>query len=120
MTDLEHRLAEDKALRDAALSLFSADLALIRADLKERGIGARVADRLGEGTMELVDDAADYAQANRGKVAAMIAAIVLWFARKPIIDGLNGLFADEGEDETAPEPPAPPGRSRIRKTGVSK
>ena len=47
MSELERRLAEDKALRDSALALFKADLALVRADLAERGLGPRIADRLG-------------------------------------------------------------------------
>jgi len=98
MSDLEHRLAEDKALRDAALSLFSADVALIRADLKERSVGTRIADRIGETTLDMVDEAADYAEANRGKVAAAVAAVVLWFARGPIIDALTRLFADDDEE----------------------
>ena len=99
MSGLERRLAEDKALRDSALALFSADLALVRSDLKERGIGGRLADRIGESTMDMVDEAADYAEANRGKVAAGLAAIVLWFARGPILDGLRLLFGKDDEDE---------------------
>ena len=99
MSDLEHRLAEDKALRDAALSLFSADVALIRADLKERSVGGRIADRIGETTLDMVDEAADYAEANRGKVAAAVAAVVLWFARGPIMDALTRLFTDDEEEQ---------------------
>ena len=101
MSDLEQRLAEDKALRDAALSLFKADLALVRADLDERGLGSRIADRLGESTMEMLDDAADYAEDNKGKVAAGIAAVILWFARGPILDAVGRLVGD-GEDGEEP------------------
>ena len=111
MSDLEHRLTEDRMLRDAALQLFKADLALIRADLAERSVGARVAARIGEGTLEMVDEAADFAEANRGKIAAGIAAIVLWFARGPILDALSRLFEDD-EREPAEEPRKPAGRSR--------
>lgn len=95
MSDLEHRLAEDRALRDAALALFKADLAFIRTDIRERGVGARLADRLGEGTRDMVDDAVDYAEANSGKVAAGIMAVILWFARGPILDAIGRLFGDE-------------------------
>jgi len=106
MNDLERRLAEDRALRDAALGLFKADLAFLRIDLREKGLGARLADRLGQGTSEMVDDAVDYAEANTGKVAAGVAAIVLWFARGPILDLLAGLFGEEtepGDDERRSE-----------------
>ena len=85
-------------MRDAALALFQADLALIRADLTERGVGGRIADRIGEASMDMVDEAVDYAEENKGKVAAGIAAIVLWFARGPILDLLGGLIGDEDEE----------------------
>jgi hypothetical protein len=96
MTDLASQLAEDKALRDAALQLFKSDLALIRGDLDERGIGARAKDRLGEAALGMVDDAIDYAEDNKGWVAAGTAAVVLWFARKPILAWLADLL--EGKE----------------------
>ena len=97
MSELEQRLAEDKALRDAALGLFKADLALVRADLAERGLGQRIADRLGEGAMDVLDEAIDYAEDNKCTVAAGIAAVVLWFARRPILGALGRLIGDDEE-----------------------
>ena len=99
MSDLDHRLAEDKALRDAALALFKADVALVRADLAERGLGQRITARVGESTMEVLDEATDFAEDNKGKVAAGIAAVVLWFARGPILDALGRLIGEDEEDE---------------------
>ena len=96
MSDLGNRLAEDKALRDAALQLFKSDVALIRGDLGERGIGARAKDRLGEAALGMLDDAIDLAEDNKGWVAAGAAAVVLWFARKPILGWLADLL--EGEE----------------------
>lgn len=98
MSELDHRLAEDRALRDAALALFKADLAFIQNDLGEKGVGARLASRLGEGTKEMVDDAVDYAGSNKGTIAAIVAAIVVWFARGPIIDGITRLLGEDEED----------------------
>jgi hypothetical protein len=92
------RLAEDKALRDAALAVFQEDLHFIRQDLAERGIGERVADRLGDATLDMVDEAADYAEGNKGKIAAAAVAVVLWFARAPILHGLADLLGIEDED----------------------
>jgi len=97
VSEFRHRLAQDRALRDAALALFKADLAFIRTDLKDKGVGARLATRMGEGTRDMVDDAVDYAESNKGKVAAVIAAAILWFARRPIRDGLVRLLGD-GKD----------------------
>ena len=106
MSDLAHQLAEDKALRDAALQLFKSDIALIRGDLAERGVGARAKDRLGEAALGMLDDAIDYAEDNKGWVAAGTAAVVLWFARKPILGWLADLL--DGEDA---EPGEAAGRS---------
>ena len=99
MNEIERRMAGDKALRDAALALFKADLAMVRADLDERGIGARVKDRLGDSTMDVLDEAADFAEENKGKVAAALAAAVLWFARGPILDALGRLIGDDEDAE---------------------
>jgi hypothetical protein len=99
VSDLAARFTEDKALRDAALQLFKSDLALIRGDLEERGLGARVKDRLGEAALGMVDDAIDYAEDNKGWVAAGAAAVVLWFARKPIVRWLAELLDDEEPGE---------------------
>ena len=98
MSVSEAHLAEDKALRDAALAVFQADLKFIRQDLDTRGIGGRIADRLGDATLDMVDEAADYAEGNKGQVAAALAAIVLWFARAPILHGLAGLLGIEVDD----------------------
>ena len=98
MSVSEAHLAEDKALRDAALAVFQADLKFIRQDLDARGIGGRIADRLGDATLDMVDEAADYAEGHKGQVAAALAAIVLWFARAPILHGLAGLLGIEVDD----------------------
>ena len=100
MSDLARQFAEDKALRDAALRLFKSDIALIRGDLDERGVGTRAKDRLGEAALGMLDDAIDYAEDNKGWVAAGATAVVLWFARKPILLWLADLLdGDAPEDE---------------------
>lgn len=108
MSDLASRLAEDKALRDAALQLFKSDIALIRGDLDERSVGARAKERLGDAALGMLDDAIDYAEDNKGWVAAGTAAVVLWFARKPILRWIADLL--DGDDEHE-EPGAAQGRS---------
>ena len=98
MSPLEARLAEDRQLRNAALEVFSADLRFIRQDLRARSVGKRIADRIGDSAMDIVDEAVDYAEANRGSVAAALAAIVLWFARAPLLNGLSRIFGLDDED----------------------
>jgi hypothetical protein len=108
---LAHQLAEDRALRDAALALFKADLRFIRNDLDQRGIGERVADRLGDSAKEFVDDAVDYAGDHKSVVTAAIAAVVLWFARAPILHALGELFDSEDNEPDKAEQEAPARRS---------
>lgn len=98
MNATEARLKEDQALRNAALAVFQTDLRFIREDLAARGVGGRIADRLGDATMDVLDDAVDYAEANKGQVGAAVAAAVLWFARKPLLGGLAGLLGIENDE----------------------
>ena len=95
---LAQQLKEDRVLRDAARALFLTDLQLIRQDVRERGVGQRLADRLGEGASDMMEDAVDYASDNRGVIAAAVIAAILWFARGPIL-----RFFDEDLD-ASPEP----------------
>jgi hypothetical protein len=99
MSPQEHQLAQARAERDAALSLFKTDLAMVRVDLRQRGIGARIADRIGDSTLDMVEDAIDYAEAHKGPLAAGVAAVVAWFARGPIMDALKAVFTEDEPEE---------------------
>ena len=98
MSPLEARLGEDRKLRDAALEVFSTDLRFIKRDLHARSVGKRITDRIGESALEIVDEAVDYAEANRGYIGAAVAAIVLWFARAPLVNGLARIFGFDEDD----------------------
>jgi hypothetical protein len=100
MTPTSRQLADDRALRDAALRLFKADLDTVRADLAARGAGQRVADRVGDAALDTMDDALDYAQTHKGQVAASVTAVLLFLFRGPLLDALATLLgSDEDEDE---------------------
>lgn len=103
MSRAKNRMLRDKAVRDAALNLFKTDLAVIRSELGARTLGARLADRLGDGAAEILDDTIGYAEENRGKVGAIIAATMLWFGRGPILRAA-GLTDDNDDDEHFAEP----------------
>ncbi|MXO58805.1 hypothetical protein GRI89_04525 [Altererythrobacter salegens] len=92
MNSAEQKLAEDKALRDTALSVFQADLRFIREDLSARSVAGRITDRLGDSALDMVDEAVDYAEHNKGRVAAAVAAAIVWIARTPILHGISHLF----------------------------
>lgn len=98
--EIERQLREDRALRDAALALVKADISHLKNDVGVKGVGARLASRLSDGAADVFDEAVEVADSNRGVLAALIAAIVLWFARNPIMD----LFSDGDDTADQDEP----------------
>lgn len=98
---LEREMREDRLLRDAARALLQADIAQLKASLAERSIPERIGDRIGEGATDVLDEAVAVADENRGIVATVVAAIILWFARHPIIDMILGEDRREAEHESA-------------------
>ena len=100
MTDeLERQLREDRVLRDAARAMVEADIAQLRASLAGRSIPSRIANRIGEGAQDAMDEAAELASEHRGIIAAAVAAMILWLARHPLIELLLG--EDEGTERKA-------------------
>ncbi len=90
MTWRRDRLAEDRHLRDAARALVEADVKNLRADLSAKGIGERAIDRIAGGANDVYDEAMEVAADHKGALAAIVAALALWFARHPILDALFG------------------------------
>ena len=103
MSDPERKMIEDRALRDAALALVQADIAHLRTDLTNKGIGERFIDRVTEGASDVLDEAADVAGNNRGVLLTLLAAVVLWLARNPLL----GLFGGDGGEDEAEETEEP-------------
>lgn len=98
---LERNLREDRLLRDAARALVDADIANLRATLAERSIPSRIADRIGEGATDVLDEAVAVADDNKGVIATLVGAIILWFARHPIMELLGVEPEDHAEREAA-------------------
>lgn len=94
------KMLEDKRLRDAARALVTADIENLKSDLSVRSPGARLADRLAEGASDVYDEALDVARDHKGALAAIGAAMILWFARNPV---LTTLFGDDWADDTDTE-----------------
>ena len=84
------KMLEDKRLRDAARALVTADIENLK------GPGARLADRLAEGASDVYDEALDVARDHKGALAAIAAAMILWFARNPV---LATLFGDDWAED---------------------
>ena len=90
MTWRREQLREDRHVRDAARALVEADMQNLRADLSVKGLGERAVDRLTDAAGEVYDEAVEVAADNKGALAAILAALLLWFARNPILDALSG------------------------------
>jgi len=101
MTDRRLRMVEDKHLRDSARALVEADVEHIKADFANKGMAKRALFRLRENAGELYDEALDVADSNKGAVAAVFAALVVWFARNPLLD-MVGLGIEQDDERTEP------------------
>lgn len=106
MNDRKARMIEDRYLRDSAKALVEADFEHIKADFGAKGLGERAMDRVTEGAMDLYEEALELAEDNKGALAALVAAIVVWFARNPLLSilGLGDDEEDEDWDEMADNP----------------
>ena len=94
MSDRKAQMLEDRALRDASLALVKADIAHLKANFAGKSMSERVIERVSGSAVEVFDEAVEVADSNRGVLATLLAAVVLWFARNPIM----ALFQDEDED----------------------
>ena len=103
MGKLADQLAEDRILRDTARGLFKADVEILRSELDRKGVGARVSSRIGEGAASAAEEAAGFADANRGAVAGTLAAVAgalgLWLARAQIMTMLHNWFSGDDADD---------------------
>ena len=100
MTDRRAQMVEDRYLRDSARALLDADIEHLKSGLSQRGITERALDRVKDGAIDIYEDAVEVAEDNKGALAALVAAIVVWFARNPILS-LLGL--EEYSDDAAGE-----------------
>jgi hypothetical protein len=122
MTPLPDRFIEDRALRDAARAVLADDLARVRENLSEQGLASRVSSsvsstitgRLRAGARDVLAQAQAQAGDHKGVLALLIGALILFFARGPILDWLDDREEAEEADDAAPAPdpelaPAPEG-----------
>ena len=83
MTSRKLQMAEDRALRDAALALVKGDIAHLRGDVEEKGIGARVASSIKLGASDIFDEGKELVERHKPAsygLGAVLAAVVGWWA----------------------------------------
>jgi len=78
-----------------------ADVEHARISISGKGIAARVGSRVGDGAKDVFEVAKVHADDKRGILAALIGAIVLFFAREPILEVLG--IIEPGDEEEVPE-----------------
>lgn len=113
MTQLPRRFIEDRALRDAARAVLVEDIERLRANLGEQGIASRVSSgvtttitaRIRTGARDVLAQAKAQASDHQAVLAVLIGAIILWFARGPILDWFDELTEDAAAEDD-PETPA--------------
>jgi hypothetical protein len=106
MTRLPDRFIEDRAIRDAARAVLAEDIAHLRASLAEEGIASRVSSgvtgtistRIRTGARDVLEQVRAAAGDNKGVLALVVGALVLWFARGPIIEWIEGLLEESSDD----------------------
>lgn len=110
MTRLPDRFIEDRALRDTARAVLTEDIDRLRASLAEQGIASRVStgvtqtisSRIRTGARDVLAEARVQAGERKGLLAGIVAAIVLFLARGPILDWIEELLeSDFDEDDEA-------------------
>jgi hypothetical protein len=93
MSALPQRFIEDRALRDAARAVLDEDIARLRASLGEQGVASRVTSSIGStvtgrlkaGASDVLESAKETAIDNRGVIAVLVGAILLWLMRGPLL-----------------------------------
>lgn len=95
MSKLERQMQEDRAMRDAAKALVDADLAHVKNSFSGPGLTERAATNLSEGARDVFEKASDAAESHKGILAALVGAVIIWFARNPLLS----LLETEDEDD---------------------
>ncbi len=117
MTRLPQNFIEDRRLRDAARALLAEDIERLRANLGEEGIASRVSSgvsstitsRIRTGARDVLAQARAQAGDHKGVLAVLVGAIILWFARGPILEWLDEFAEADTEDDIEADAAAPEG-----------
>ena len=99
MGRLSDKVFAERAIRNAARDEFDMNLEQVKADLDARSVGGRIADKVSEEARFAYEEAVAVAQDNKGVLAGTLAALLVWFLRNPIIQALDSLLDDKGENQ---------------------
>ena len=103
MKRLTDQLERERALRDEAWGVVRDDVSLMRADLDQRSVGGRIADRASASAREMAGQTLKAAGEHRALLGAGAVALALWLARGPLIGKVRSLLAKESTDDDRQE-----------------
>ena len=103
MSNLKHRLAQDKALRDEARALIEDDIAHAKSLVAPTNLRERTVPPASEKAQALLHETRATALDHKGTIAAVagaaISAGILWIVREPLMELIERLTApDEAAD----------------------
>jgi hypothetical protein len=99
----ERQLRADRALRDAAKLRFDTHLAILQADLEERGLAGRIVDEVSEVAGAMAEEAIEVVEDHPGVVGGTIGALALWLLRNPILAWLEHLLGHRPDNREEPD-----------------
>ncbi len=99
MSDLQRRLEEHRAMRDAARRVLEADLGVVRGDGAEPGVAKRAVEGVTETSHTLLDRGLRFASNHPLLVGGGLLALLLVLFRNPLLDFLINLLGDDDEDD---------------------
>ncbi len=99
MTSIKRQLREDKAHRDAARALIEADVEQVRALASPKQLKDRASEQVSGKSSDALKAAGEAADNNKGYIAALAGAVILWLAREPIQALFEKLSEQLGEKD---------------------
>lgn len=106
MSPAKQALLQARALRNAARTVVTDDVAYVRSDAAKRGWAKSAAMMGGDYLKVMGEGAIDLAKSNRGKVAGgaavAMAALAAWAFRDQIADAMAGAL-EEAQPDALPD-----------------
>jgi len=103
MANLEQQLHEDRALRDTAKAMISADIALIKGDADPRPAALSFKDNVHNTALNLVDDTRDFSRNHKAGIGAVVATLIVallaYLFRDRIAEAIAGYSAAHTEPD---------------------
>jgi hypothetical protein len=94
VNEAERNLVEDRATRNSARGVFDSHLARLKGDVEAHGgIAGKTKNEAGKRLRDAGKQGLAIASESKGIVAGTIAALGLWFFRKPLIDAARDWFS---------------------------